>query len=58
MKLTQSCYENLYMFIIDNLWKVNHIYMSKIDGLQYISRGDGRSILGGSQEVVKATAIA
>jgi hypothetical protein len=26
--------------------------------LQYISRGDGRSILGGSQEVVKATAIA
>jgi hypothetical protein len=34
IKLAQSCYENLCMSITDRMWKVSHIYMSKIDGLQ------------------------
>jgi hypothetical protein len=34
INLVQSSCENLSMSIIDRLWKVAHIYMSKIDSLQ------------------------
>jgi hypothetical protein len=34
VKVVQSCYENLCISITNHLWKVGHIYMSKIDSLQ------------------------